>query len=440
MRAVLTDLFNDDFAGAGDSRTFHARFFGKTLSLRDLAKISAAVCASTVTLEGKTIPGAVLIKGSGSGKPYALLAQLHGNEPAGLAGIALAMALSAAGKLSRDVIGIVGNPVAAEQYFTAWEKNPSARQETRDAYRGGMHPDGSLMPDMNRIPVDFLSRAPDNHHIKRAQELYVIGKNSCGILDIHSARGNMLCMTDHKRDADLKDSPIRAILTGLAEAISVHASAGVTVQTLKTILTPLTNIESQMGIEAGRHESADAPHNAASYTLSLLHTLGFTSIAPLFDKENGVFERYAVQPRITYNDLAHAKTLRGDDHVYMAKTCHSLASVPARSDTVVVKKKDGWYALQSVADFTRKPAGEMEFALYQYDEMEAVAKGQAVAVAIPSGTAFAAKEAFSGIFFSKSAALYDKDPTVGPWPVAGDTIAGTKFCYPCKVSEMKIRF
>ena len=402
--------------------------------------VCEAVCASSVALEGRSIPGAVLIKGSGGGAPYALLAQLHGNEPAGLAGILLTMALAEAGKLTRDVIGIVGNPVAAGQYFAAWGKAPHARQETRDAYRGGIAADGSLLPDMNRIPVDFLSRAPDNPHIKRAQELYTIGKNACGILDIHSARGTMLCITDHKRDADLKDSPIRDVLTGLAEAISVHASAGITVQTLKTILGPLKNIESQMGIEAGRHESPDAPLYAASYTLSLLHTLGFTSVSPFFAKENGVFQRYEVQPRITYKDLPHAQTLQPEDQIYMVKTCHALASVPARSDTVVVKKPDGRFTLQSVADFTKKPAGDMQFTVYQYDEMEAIEKGQAVAVALPSGTVFSAHQAFSGIFLSKSAALYDKDPAVGPWPVAAAKLSSTKFCYPCKVSELKIDF
>ena len=49
--------------------------------------------------------------------PFAILAQIHGNEPAGLAGILLAMALAEAGKLERDVIGVIGNPLAAEQYF-----------------------------------------------------------------------------------------------------------------------------------------------------------------------------------------------------------------------------------------------------------------------------------------------------------------------------------
>jgi hypothetical protein len=288
--------------------------------------------------------------------------------------------------------------------------------------------------------VDFKTRPLSDHHTRRAQELFALGQHISGMVDIHSARGNMLCITDHKHDSELKDSPIRSVVTGLADAISAHASAAVRVQTLKTILAPLFNIHSQVGIEAGRHEALDAPYNAASFTLSLLHTLGLTHISPLYKEENGVFDEYAVQPRITYADLAYGNHLRADDHVYMAIACHALSSVPARSDAVVVKGSSGDYAIQSVMDFTQKPAGSMEFALYQYDEMEGVNKDQAVAVAIPSGTVFRAKSAFSGIFVSKSAALYDKDPSVGPWPVASANIGNVKFCYPCHVAKMKIGF
>jgi hypothetical protein len=147
-----------------------------------------------------------------------------------------------------------------------------------------------------------------------------------------------------------------------------------------------------------------------------------------------------VLPRITYADLVYGNTLRAHDHIVMARTCHALASVPERSDAVIVKQADDIYAIQSVADFTRKPAGAMEYAVYQYDEMEPVREGQVVAVAVPSGTTFKAPYDFSGIFVSKSAALYDKDPAVGPWPVSADKIDSVKFCYPCDVSEMRIDF
>ena len=250
----------------------------------------------------------------------------------------------------------------------------------------------------------------------------------------------MVCITDHKYDGELKNSPIRNLLTGLAEAISANASATVTVQTLKTILHPLPNIQSQVGIEAGRHEAPESPHNAASFTLSWLHTRGLTSVAPLFTQENGVFNSYHVRPRITYGDLDYGKTLRPHDQVFMAKRCHALASVPERSDHVIVKQSEDIYAIQRVADFTRKPAGSMEYAIYQYDEMEFIEKNQIVAVAVPSGTEFKTPFAFSGIFISKSSALYDKDPAVGPWPVHADHINSIKFCYPCEVGEVEVHF
>ncbi len=261
-----------------------------------------------------------------------------------------------------------------------------------------------------------------------------------GIVDIHSARGNMVCITDHKHDRELKDSPIRAVLTGMAEAISANASAAVTVQTLKTILGKLPNIESQTGIEAGRHEAPEAPYIAASFTLSLLHTLGLTTITPLYGQENGIFKRYAVQTRLTYADLKHEEKPENGDKIYMAKACQNADAIPKTSAVVAVRKEDGDYKLQPILEFLVTPAGELAYAIYQYDEMEAIEKDQVVAVAIPSGTEFAAPHAFSGIFLSKSAALYDKDPAVGPWPVAADKITGVKFCYPCKVEEMKVEF
>ncbi len=439
MTQLLREIFNHDFAKTADNAEFLAIFFAKTLTLPDLRKVSAHICASSYQLDGKTIPAALLIKGKTSQPPLVILAQLHGNEPAGLAGILLAMALSEAGLLQNDIIAAIGNPLAATQYFEALAHSPHARQETRDAFRCGLSDSGALLPDMNRIPVDFLTRPATDHHTLRARELYALGLRAQGILDIHSARGNMLCITDHKHDAELKASPIRALLTHLAEAIAAHASATVSVQTLKTILHPLPNIKYQVGIEAGRHEDPAAPYNAASFTLAFLHTNGWTPLAPRNANDSNRFDGYEVKPRITYADLDYGDTLTAQDMVYMARPCQSVASVPNRSDTVIVKQ-DGHYVLQSLADFTHKPLGAMEYAIYQYDEMEPIESGQTVAVAVPSGTTFRTRSGFSGIFLSKSAALYDKDPAVGPWPVAADKIGNVKFCYPCLVGTVQLDF
>ncbi len=437
----MQEIFNHDFTACKDAADFHSYFLEHPLSLADLHKVCDFICAQTAAVGDKSIPAVVWIKsGNNAALPLAILAQLHGNEPAGLAGIALAMALAEARLLKQDVIGVVGNPVAAKQYFAHWAANPKARQEVRDAYRCGLAEDGSLLPDLNRIPVDFAKRPATNPHIRRAQELYHLGQHISGIADLHSARGNMICITDHKRDSDLKHSPIRSVLTELAEAISGHASGAVTVQTLKGILSPLPNIGCQIGIEAGRHEETYTPHVAASFTLSLLYTLGITSVKPLHAKETGVFERYAVQPRLTYASLAKTGRIKDDDEVFMVITCTSADAIPKQSDRVVVQKKDGSYEIQTILEFIINPAGSIAYAIYQYDEMMAIKKDQVVALALPSGVEFQAPHDFSGIFFSKSATLYDKDPAVGPWPVAADELANVKFCYPCKVSRMKIEF
>lgn len=406
IRHLLLDIFNHDFTQTAEPDEFYRAFFARPLALGDLKKISACVAKSRVSLDGHTIPAAMVIPGATSGKlPFAIVAQLHGNEPAGCAGLAMAMALSQAGVLTRDVIGVIGNPLAAAQYFEAWSANPGARQETRDCYRSGLDKDGRLLPDMNRIPVDFMEQDPSIPHIKRAQELYAVGRNICGIADLHSARGDMVCITDYRDKRHLKDCPIRAVLTGLADAIAAHASAKVAVRTLKGTLLPLPNLESQTGIEAGSHEDPKAPEVAASFMSSLLSTLGISKMPPFYGKEDGMFVRYAVRPRITYADLVQEGTLSPDDRVYMAREDNNGNYVP-----------------------------------HQYEEMEPIGKGQVVAVARPSGTLFKAPYDFSGIFVSKSAELYDKDPSVGPWPVDASRLSAVKFCYPCEVSKWPVDF
>ncbi len=398
MQKVLIDIFGHDFTGI-NADGFAAAFFAPPLTWSHLARIHEAVVASN----SGGIPASVRIEsGNAQEKPFAILAMLHGNEPAGLAGIVLAAALANAGLLSRDVLGVVGNPLASAQYFAAYAKNPDARQETRDAYRCGLAADGSLLPDMNRIPLDFLTRDDGTAHTQRARELHAMAQTIWGLTDIHSARGDMVCFTDFKHGRDLRYSPLRRVLVGLSEAIAAHASAQVSVQTFKTILAPMAHIHSHTGIEAGRHEDPNAPMVAASFTLSLLYNLGITRALPHFTGENGMFERFTVQPKLSYADLVADASIPADAMIFMAR---------------------------------ETPAGIIHA---QYEEMEAMKAGQVVAVAEPGNIALRAPRDFSGIFFSKAAALYDKDPAVGPWPLPVSTMASTKFCYPCAVSDWKM--
>ena len=388
---LLQKIYNIDFSKITSSENFNKEFFAKTLTISELKLIFEFVQSS------------LLLKGSENcDAPFMVIAQLHGNEPAGLAGFALAMALKESGFLKKDVVCVIGNPLAGKQYFEAYTQAPDAPQETRDAFRCGITENGDLLPDGNRIPIDFLTTPEVSNHVTRSRELFAIAQKSCGVLDIHSARGNMVCITDHKHDSDLKYSPIRAILTELAEAISANASKSVTVRTLKTILEPLPNIKCQIGIEAGKHEDRNSPQIAASFTLSTFYNLDITDVLPLNPQDDGKFTRYSVQPRITYADLIIDGELQVGDMVFMAKEIE----------------------------------GKIEE--YQYDEMMEIKSGQIVAIAKPSGVLLRAKSDFSGIFFSKSAKLYDKDPAVGPWPVPAHTIDSIKFCYPCLLSEIKL--
>lgn len=400
----------------------------------------ALLHTASCTIGGKTIPSAMLIGEQKKETPIMLLAQMHGNEPAGLAGILLAFALAEAKMLIRPIVAVIGNPLAAEQYFSVYSEAPRARQELRDAYRCGLGEGGVLLPDMNRIPADFMQRAPTTPHLRRAQELFHIGQHIGGVLDIHSARGNMVCITDHKNNAELKNSPIRSVLIGLADAIAAHSSTGnVSVQTFKTILSPLPNIAYQVGIEAGRHETEDAPLFAAMFTQAFLHTIGASKAAPYMPKkETGNFDCYHVQPKWTYGDLMVQGEFLPEDKIYMVMPCISADAIPKRSDRVIVKKKEGGYQIQTIMQYIVQPAGTLAYATYQYDEMEAIDEGSVVAMAVPGGATLHAPAGAHGIFFSKSAALYDKDPAVGPWPLAAQARHETKFCYPCIMKKEKL--
>ncbi|MGE3713031.1 MAG: hypothetical protein AB7F82_00685 [Alphaproteobacteria bacterium] len=439
---ILSSYFARELSHLSDPEVVTQLFFETRFTHGNLEPVCRIVCESSADIGGRKIPGSLLIKGKTSAAPLIIQTQLHGNEPAGLAGILLSMLLSKTGLLEKDVLAVVGNPLAARQYYAALEENPKARQQTRDAYRCGLDKNGSLLPDMNRIPVDFATRDPSDPHTKRAQELYHLCQHACGILDLHTARGNMVCITDHKHDADLKHTPIRAILLELADAISANVSNSSEKKvTLKTLVSPLENIRHQIGIEAGTHESPDAPYIAASFVLASLYRMGFTAAEPVNGTDDdGEFEGYHVKPRITYADLEIDGTLDANDKVYMVEPCTEPEELPSDATSVVIRKDDGAFGLQTFMQFMVQPKGELYYALRQYDEMEPVQAGQVIAVAVPSGIELKTKEAFSGIFWSKYGVLYDKDPAVGPWPVKASELDKVKLCYPCEVKATRIKF
>lgn len=373
-KTLLTAIFSHDFTEVS-AEDFTNKFTEKTLTIGDLELVHSLINRSSY----RGIDGVLKI---GEGKnPIMLMTQLHGNEPAGLAAILYAIALFKAGLLEKPILAVLGNNLAAEQYFKKLDRKP---QETRDVYRRGTGEDGFPLADMNRVPSNFRSESPKHSAaIKRWQELDHIADKSCGVIDIHSARGNMVCITDSSDDKMLKHSPIRNILVGLSEAIGSATETS----TFKTILSEKENLQFLFGIEAGTHEDKNAFRISAEFIAALLYNLEATKLKPEQD-DDGIFYNYKVGNKISFSDLEGS------------------------------------------------PKEDEEFSsVKQFEEMEAIQAEQILATG-DKGTELRAKFAFSALFVTKSKDKFS-DPAIGLYPTKD---LSTKFCYPCEVSEMKIDF
>lgn len=427
---LLKRIFGHGFAGMNAS-SFAARFFAHLLSLADLAQIHDWLAVQ----RWQGIDAATLIprKSSGDEVPFLLLAQVHGNEPAGLAGALLALALAEAGLLEKPLVAAIGNPVAAEQYFAAWRADPAAPEHARDIYRAGVDAAGHLLRDMNRIPDHFREADPADPYFRRAQALDRLARSVWGVLDIHSARGELVCVTDHGRDEDLLYSPIRAVLDNLIGAIAGQTGS----RTLKRVYLEHTNVKTSTGIEAGRHEDPASFDRAAHFTLAHLFNLGITPARPPgMEQEDGRFIRYRVEKSLTYAALlpAGAAPVPGD-LFYPVLACQPSMPLPPGTEQVLLRTQEGALAL---AHASARPSSAFAYAVHQYGELEPVRQGQVLAVSIPSGVELLAPADFCCLFVSKSAARY-RDPAVGPWPVPADKLAATKFCYPATPGEMGVK-
>jgi hypothetical protein len=418
-------------------------FFRKTLSLEDLRKVHDAIAASSVTIPGGaggslTIPSVMRVDPdpgrTSSEKPFLLLSQIHGNEPAGLGAALLTMLLAESGKLDRPVYLAIGNTLAAGQYFDALAQDSTSPQEVRDRFRAGVGPAGQLLRDMNRLPNGFKDMDPADPYIKRAQELWQLSGEVSGVLDIHTARGKMVVVTDHREDAQLKYSPIRDVLTGLLESIAGATSS----KPLKLVLDERPNITSLTGIEAGRHEDPQAPGTAAAFALALYHNLGITQVPPLSpEKEDGKFHFYEVGPKVNFSDLKASDSLPPDDLVYTVRTIGKIDHAPEGTTKVLVEGDDKKLSVVPIGDYS--PAkGKLRYAVYQFGEMEYVGAGQTVAVGVPSGTRLSTTGKFHALFVAKSAELY-QDPSVVLLPLKGDALE-QKFAYPSTHAEVSVEF
>lgn len=389
---LLQEIFNTDFSQLNNGEDVKKAFFAKTLTIDDLRKAHDFLSDITTEIDGKPIGSCIPI-GESKGEPYfILLSLLHGNEPAGLAGILYAFALNEAKLLDKAIMCVVGNNLASKQYFKVMETESDQPQQTRDYYRRGLDEAGEPLPDMNRFPAGFEDAEPDNYHARRLQELDYLADHGQGVIDIHSARGNMVCVTDSSNDSLLKGTSIKAILVGLTEAIGSATATS----TYKTVAGKKPNIIHQYGIEAGTHEDPNSIKIAAEWTCSMLYSLGLTKVEPLHTSDDNKFYEYRVKEKLNFSDF------------------ETSAKIPAGETFITVK--DGKE--------------------YQYDEMEEVQAGQVVALSSPSGIELSAAYKFSGIFVTKSSKLFN-DPAIGLYPVTTEQL-DTKFCYPCIVSEISL--
>ena len=388
---LLNNILGNDFSNIENGNELKEKFFAKNLTLSDLRKVHDFMSEQSETIDGREIPAATLL--DASDEPYfILLSLLHGNEPAGLEGILYAFALESAGLLDKPILCVVGNNLASKQYFKVMETEADKPQQSRDYYRRGLDDNGEPLPDMNRFPANFRDVAPDTYHANRLQELDYIANYGQGVIDIHSARGNMVCITDSSDDSLLKHSSIKAILVGLTEAIgSATATA-----TYKTVAGQKDNIKYQFGIEAGTHEDPNSYKIAGEWTCSMLYDLDITKVKPLASEDSGEFFEYRVKEKLNFSDL--------------------VASSEIPEGEVFVTVKDGQE--------------------YQYDEMEEVQENQVVALSSPGGIELRAPYKFSGIFVTKSSKLFN-DPAIGLYPVTTEEL-DTKFCYPCIVSKITL--
>lgn len=399
-RQLLQRIFRTGFVNCTSGDELNMLFFGRKLSLADLKLAHDFLQSRSANIDGQEIEAAYRVntKTPTDDPAFMLLIQLHGNEPSGLAAFLYTLALHQAGLLQQPVLVVIGNNFAANQYFEHFKNHPDAPQQNRDIYRRGIADSGNAMADMNRLPLDFkeLTPVPEKPYIKRWQELDFIAENTTGILDIHSARGNMVCVTDASSLPPLKNSNIRNILVGLTEAIGSATAS----ETFKTVAGKKSNLTHQFGIEAGTHEDENSFRIAAEFTANLFANIEVSAGPALIETNESRFYEYQVQAKITFADLESSAAINADDSFLTAKEI------------------DG------------------ELQPYQYEEMESIAAGQTVAWSKKTGTMLKTKHAFSCIFVSKSAEIFS-DEAIGLYPVSTDKL-DTKFCYPCKVEEIEI--
>lgn len=402
-------------------------FYGHKISWSDIQRVHDYIQTHSITATGPKgddieVPAALALQGNGKSNalPFILLSQIHGNEPAGLGAALFTIALEETGLLDRPVHLVIGNHYAAKQYFEAWAKDPRSRQESRDDFRMGLASDGKLMRDLNRIPTNVWEMdANEHYHTARAQQLDALAASASGILDVHSARGDLPCVTTYSDAKALRYSPIRIVLEGLLESIAQHTST----VTFKQLTSRHTDMKESFGIEAGTHEDPLAPMLAAGFAHALFYNLGITRLEPHdMEKETGTFQTFHVGKVMPFSALRLEGKAGADELFYTVKE-------GVAGDEYITKEQDGTFALT-----TSKDVGL--YALHQYGELEEVKKDQLVAISVPSGAKLYAPIALHTLFAAKSKKLY-RDPAAAVVPFTLSEFS-KKFCHPCQPGTLKL--
>lgn len=438
MDALLAALFGSDILVIDAMEEALERMQGASFGHIELQQVHDFIAGQSVMLDGAPMPAVLELRSDNAQDSFGLMAQLHGNEPAGLAAVALVMFLWRKNLLRANVYCLIGTPLAAQQYFEAWARNPSEIQETRDAFRRGYAADGSLLRDPNRIPADFREKLDDPHN-RRAVMMEKLAERFTVTLDIHSARGDLVCVTEYTDLRHLLYSPIRNVLAELAGNIGSHAAA----VTFKTLLLKKPNIRALTGIEAGRHEDPHSPARAMAFTHAYLHNLGLTPVPPLAryrDAETGELNVFHVGAALNFSQLEKADNATNacDDTYHSAVACSYAEALQAKAEQLLLRHPDCSLELRATSDVAATEHAMVAYRVHQFGELEEIQAKQVVAVAVPSGAELRAPNGFYGLFVAKPSALY-ADKAAGVLPVA-DSALEQKFCYPCRLEKVKIAF
>ncbi len=400
-------------------------------SITELSEIfyKLAQCSYVPEPDGNPIYGCELIVPKGflvddHTKFPAIIAQLHGNEPAGLALYPVLKCAAETNAINAPVLFVIGTPDAARQYFNAWLGNPDTSQASRDIFRAGVDEKGLRFADPNRIPLDYESRiGMERTHWSRTKELERLSNRMSAALDIHTARGNLRTIMMDSEQHLLNGSPILSKLEGIDQAIGTPNNS----LSLAGLFS--RNVPHVCGIEAGTHEASESFRTAVAVGLTYLSNLGVLN-QPV-PKSYAEVKRYHVRKAIRYADLLpeSERKLEKSDRIYQVKKMYDAKDLPEAGQVIASGSQGDPLAVYSTQEIRNLSLIGPFYVVHQYEELEQIEKGQVVAVSVPSGQEFVSQYNFSGVFVSKKASDYN-DPTVSPWPFDGDGI-DQRFAYEC---------